>query len=78
MVFHRRIIVALIAALGLMAFAAPGSATCTGTVHRPQEAGLTVTEDVEGLVLWDHTTPATPQRNVGGTVRFAPALLGGP
>ena len=36
-----------------------------------QEAGLTVVTDGEGLLLWDHTTPATLNVNVGGTVRFA-------
>src|SRR5215213_8020772 len=67
MVFHRRIIVALIAALGLMAFAAPGSATHLAPFIDLQEAGLSVVEDGEGLMFWDHTTPATLNANVGGT-----------
>lgn len=71
MTFHRRILLALMAALGLMALAAPGGATALAPFIDLQEAGLTVTEDGEGLVAWNRAAPATLNVNVGGTVRFA-------
>lgn len=67
---HRKI-TALAFVLSLLALAAPGGATALAPFIDLQEAGLTVVEDGEGLMFWDHTTPATLNVNVGGTVRFA-------
>lgn len=68
-VHRKRIVLAVV--LGLLALAAPGGATALAPFIDLQEAGLTVVEDGEGLMFWDHTTPATLDVNVGGTVRFA-------
>lgn len=70
MTFHRRVTVALIAVLGLLAFAVPGSATPLAPFIDLQEAGLTLVEDGAGLVEWGGT-PVDLEVNVGGTVRFA-------
>lgn len=70
MTFHRRITVALIAVLGLMAFAVPGSGTPLAPFIDLQEAGLTLVEDGVGLVNWGGT-PVDLEVNVGGNVRFA-------
>lgn len=67
--FHRRFLFILLAAL--LALPAAGGATALAPFIDLQEAGLTVTEDGEGLVNWDHTTPVNLNVNVGGTVRFA-------
>lgn len=67
---HRKTIV-LTVVLGFLALAAPGGATALAPFIDLQEAGLTVVEDGEGLMFWDHTTPASLNVNIGGTVRFA-------
>jgi hypothetical protein len=67
---HRKTAV-LAFVLSLLALAAPGGATALAPFIDLQEAGLTVTEDGEGLLFWDRTTPATLNVNIGGTVRFA-------
>ena len=67
--FHRRSIFLILA--GLLACAAAGNATALAPFIDLQEQGLTVTHDGQGLMFWDHTTPASLDVNVGGTVRFA-------
>ena len=68
---HRKMMRMLMIFLSLAALASPGGATALAPFIDLQEAGLTVAEDGEGLVLWDHTTPATLNVNIGGSVRFA-------
>lgn len=68
---HRKVMRMLVIFLSLAALASPGGATALAPFIDLQEAGLTVVEDGEGLMFWDHTTPATLNVNIGGTVRFA-------
>jgi hypothetical protein len=68
MSFHRRFLFILLA--GLL-FVPAAHATALAPFIDLQEAGLTVTEDGEGLFDWDHTTPVNLNVNIGGTVRFA-------
>ena len=67
--FHRRFLFILLA--GLLIVPAAGHATALAPFIDLQEAGLNVSEDGEGLLNWDHTTPVNLNVNVGGTVRFA-------
>jgi len=69
MSFHRKF--ALMFLTGLLAFSSAGSATALAPFIDLQEAGLTAVDDGEGLMLWDHTTPATLNVTIGGNVRFA-------
>jgi hypothetical protein len=69
MSFHRKF--ALMFLTGLLALSAAGGTTALAPFIDLQEAGLTAVDDGEGLMFWDHTTPATLNVNVGGTVRFA-------
>lgn len=69
MKFHRRFLFILLA--GLLVVPAAGHATALAPFIDLQEAGLSVTEDGEGLFNWDHTTPVNLDVNIGGTVRFA-------
>lgn len=69
MKFHRRFLFILLA--GLLVVPAAGHATALAPFIDLQEAGLTVSEDGEGLFFWNRTTPATLNVNVGGPVRFA-------
>jgi hypothetical protein len=68
MSFHRRFLFILLA--GLL-FVPAAHATALAPFIDLQEEGLNVTEDGEGLVNWDHTTPVNLNVNVGGNVRFA-------
>jgi hypothetical protein len=70
MTFHRRVLVALIAALGLLAFAAPGSATHLAPFIDLQKQGLTLAGDGKGLTGWNGSGE-TLSVNVGGNVDFA-------
>ncbi|HYO16406.1 MAG TPA: hypothetical protein VE685_24675 [Thermoanaerobaculia bacterium] len=67
---HRKTIV-LAWVLSLLVLAAPGGATALAPFIDLQEAGLTVVEDGEGLMFWDHTSPVNLNVPIGGTVRFA-------
>ncbi len=69
MKFHRRFLFLLLAAL--LVVPAAGHATALAPFIDLQEAGLTVSEDGEGLMTWDHTTPVNLNVNIGGNVRFA-------
>lgn len=69
MKFHRRFLFILLA--GLLAVPAAGHATALAPFIDLQEAGLTVSEDGQGLLTWDHTSPVNLNVNVGGQVRFA-------
>ncbi|HEX9944551.1 MAG TPA: hypothetical protein VGG03_21275 [Thermoanaerobaculia bacterium] len=69
MCFRRKSILLFLAAL--LALSAAGNTTALAPFIDLQEAGLTAVDDGEGLMFWDHTTPATLNVNVGGTVRFA-------
>ncbi len=69
MKFHRRFLFILLA--GLLLMPAAGRATALAPFIDLTEAGLTVSEDGEGLFNWDHTSPVSLNVNVGGTVRFA-------
>jgi len=69
MKFHRRFLFILLA--GLLAVPAASHATALAPFIDLQEAGLTVSEDGEGLMNWDHTSPVNLNVNVGGNVRFA-------
>lgn len=69
MTFHRRFLFILLACL--LAVPAAGHATALTPFIDLQEPGLTVVEDGEGLMNWDHTSPVNLNVNIGGTVRFA-------
>jgi hypothetical protein len=70
MKLHRKTIL-LIAVLSFLALASPGSATPLAPFIDLQEAGLTVVEDGEGLMFWDHASPVNLNVAIGGNVRFA-------
>src|SRR5215216_3681053 len=69
MSFQRKF--ALMFLTGLLVLSMAGNATALAPFIDLQEAGLTAVDDGEGLMFWDHTTPATLNVNVGGNVRFA-------
>ena len=69
MKFHRRFLFILLA--GLLVVPVASHATALAPFIDLQEAGLTVSEDGEGLFNWDHTSPVNLNVNVGGSVRFA-------
>src|SRR5215210_6073311 len=67
--FHRKLSFLFLA--GLLALSMAGNTTALAPFRDLQEAGLTAVDDGEGLMFWDHTTPATLNVTVGGNVRFA-------
>jgi hypothetical protein len=69
MSFHRKATLMFFASLLILS--AAGNSTALAPFIDLQEAGLTAVDDGEGLMFWDHTTPATLDVNIGGTVRFA-------
>ena len=69
MSFHRKSTLMFLA--GMLILSAAGNSTALAPFIDLQEAGLTAVDDGEGLMLWDHTTPATLDVTIGGNVRFA-------